>query len=148
MTSPSATCPPVLDPERVGSYDAAACAGGGFVWDAVLEYRVWCHPGDGAPDLEDGNDYFYSFASYEEALEYSQVNQGSEEPLALVLQREYIDEPEAGEYRHVREERITEWPVEFLLRPQRDNDTLTRFFAADAPANRLDVIRGLAEWPA
>jgi putative acetyltransferase len=63
------------------------------------------------------------------------------------LQREYIDEPEPGQYRHVREERITEWPVEFLRRPQRDRDTLPKFFAPDAPANRLDIIRGLAEWP-
>lgn len=42
--------PAVLDPTLVGSYSAVAMAGGGFVWDAVLEYRVWCHPHDGAPD--------------------------------------------------------------------------------------------------
>ena len=147
MTSSPTIYPPVLDPERVGTYDAVAGAGGGFVWDAVLEYRVWCHPKAGAPDLEDGSDYFYSFASYEEALEYSQTNPGTEEPLALVLQREYIDEPEVGEYRHVREKRIAEWPVEFLRRPPRDKNTLNRFFAVDAPENRLDIIRGLAEWP-
>ena len=31
--------PSEFDSERVGTYDARACAGGGFVWDAVLEYR-------------------------------------------------------------------------------------------------------------
>ncbi len=139
--------PDALAPERVGSYPGPVSAGGGYVWDAVLEYRVWCHPERGAPDLEDGSDYFYAFRSYEEALEYSQSNPGSEEPLALVLQREYIGEPEPGTYRHVRDERITEWPVEFLARPRRDDETLKKFFSEDAPANRVDIIRGLAGWP-
>lgn len=132
--------PPVLDPERVGSYPAVAGAGGGYVWDAVLEYRVWCHP-------EEGDDYYEAFASYDEALDYSEHQRGAEEPLALVLQVEYIDEPTPGDYRHVREERITEWPVEFLRRPQRGEDTLVKFFAPNAPKNRLDIIRGLADWP-
>jgi hypothetical protein len=30
-------------PEKAGSYPATAHAGGGSIWDAVLEYRVWCH---------------------------------------------------------------------------------------------------------
>ena len=34
------TYPDVLDPNRVGKYAALAKAGGGYVWDAVLEYRV------------------------------------------------------------------------------------------------------------
>lgn len=33
--------PPVRDPDQVGTYPAAVCAGGGYVWDDVLEYRVW-----------------------------------------------------------------------------------------------------------
>lgn len=65
-------------------------------------------------------------------------------PLALVLQREYIDEPEDGCFVHVRQERITEWPVAFLSRPRRTPQTLPNFFAPDAPANRLDILRGLA----
>src|ERR1700741_1136442 len=97
--------PPVADPTSVGSYPALSKAGGGFVWDAVLEYRVWCHPEDGAPDEHDGNDYFYAFASYEEALAFSEGMVGAETPLALVLQEEYIDEPEDGEYIHVKERR-------------------------------------------
>jgi hypothetical protein len=60
--------PDVLDPGRVGTYPALVNAGGGYVWDAVLEYRVWCHPENEAPDEGDGSDYFYSFATYAEAL--------------------------------------------------------------------------------
>ncbi|HEY4240460.1 MAG TPA: hypothetical protein VGM88_11615 [Kofleriaceae bacterium] len=62
-----------------------------------------------------------------------------------MLQREYIDEPEPGDYIHVQQERITEWPVALLRRPRRDEQTIPRFLAPDAPANRLDVIRGLAK---
>ena len=77
--------PHVLDAGRVGTYAASAKAGGGFVWDEVLEYRVWCHPERGAPDEEDGSDYFYAFATYAEALSCSQQVKGAEEPLALIL---------------------------------------------------------------
>ncbi|MBV8575649.1 MAG: hypothetical protein JOZ58_11535 [Acetobacteraceae bacterium] len=71
-----------------------AKAGGGYVWDAVLEYRVWCHPERGAPDENDGNDYYYAFVSYAEALAFSERTSGAEPPLALVQQLEYINEPE------------------------------------------------------
>jgi putative acetyltransferase len=138
------TFPDVLDPALVGTYPAEAHAGGGYVWDAVLEYRVWCHPERGAPDLADGNDYYYPFATHQEAAEFAAANPGSEDPLALVLQEEYIDEPEPGVYTHVRVRRVTEWPVEFLARPRRTASTLPNFFALDAPSNRLDIIRGLA----
>jgi hypothetical protein len=135
--------PDAVDSEKVGSYPALACAGGGFVWDEVLEYRVWCHPEDGAPDDDDGSDYFYCFASYAEALEFSQQTKGAEEPLALIFQREYISEPEPGQYIHVKEERITEWPVTFLSRPRRTERAIPDFMSPDAPANGLDILRGL-----
>lgn len=134
--------PDAADPDAVGTYPASAGAGGGFVWDEVLEYRVWCHPERGAEDLEDGSDYFYCFQSYEEALGFSEATVGAKPPLALVLQREYIDEPRPGEYVHVKEERRAEWPVEFLSRPKRTERTIPDFLAPDAPANRLDIIRG------
>lgn len=86
------TYPTVLDPLKVGEYPASTKAGGGYVWDAVLEY----------------------------------------------------DEPVPGQYFHVREERITEWPVAFLSRPQRDAFTIPEFLAPDAPSNRLEILRGLA----
>lgn len=137
--------PDVLDASLVGTYSASANAGGGYVWDEVLEYRVWCHPERGAPDEADGSDYFYAFATYAEAEECSRQTAGAEEPLALILQREYISEEEPGQYVHVKEERVTEWPVTFLSRPRRTPRTIADFLAPDAPANRLDILRGLVK---
>lgn len=136
--------PPVLDASLVGSYPAHAKAGGGYVLDAVLEYRVWLHPERGAPDEADGSDYYYAFDSFEEAEAFAHKATGAEEPLALVLQREFIDEPEDGVYIHVREERVTEWPVVFLRRPRRTDRTIRDFLAPDAPSNRFDILRGTA----
>jgi len=127
--------PNVLDPSLVGTYPAATNTGGGYVWDAVLEYRVWCHA--------DPGDYYHAFTSYEDALAFSKDAKNAEEPLALVLQKEYIDEPEPGYYIHVKKRRITEWPVNFLSRPRRTNRTIPDFLAPNAPANRLDILRGI-----
>ena len=136
--------PSVLDPAAVGTYSAVAKAGGGFVWDEVLEYRVWLSPRDGAADRFDGDDYFAFFDNARAAFEFAEATAGSSEPLALVLQREYLDEPEPGVYLHCRDERVTEWPVVFLTRPRRTARTIPDFLAPDAPTNRLDVLRGLA----
>jgi len=130
--------PDAVDPARVGDYSAVAKAGGGFVWDELLEYRVWCHPADGT------DDYYYAFVTYEEALACSKKTDGAEEPLALILQKEYIDEPSKGHYVHVKKSRVTEWPVEFLQRPRRTKETIPQFFAPGAPPNRLDILRGKA----
>jgi hypothetical protein len=123
------TFPDAVDATRVGSYPAHAFAGGGYVWDEVLEYRVWCSPSLGAKDVADGTDYFYAFASFAEAEAAANEVLGAERPVALVLQREYIDESEGGGYRHVKQERVTEWPVEFLTRPRRDERTIPDFLA-------------------
>lgn len=138
--------PDALDPEAVGTYDAVVGAGGGYVWDAVLEYRVWCHP------IAGDDDYFYAFATYAEAAAFGERLRAAdddelahvEEPLALIAQEEYLEEPEPGEYVHVRERRLTEWPPEFLMRPRRTPRTIPDFLSPDAPANRLDILRGLA----
>lgn len=135
--------PEVKDANLIGTYPAQAKSGGGYVWDEVLEYRVWCHPERGANDLHDGNDYFYAFATFEEALEFSNGNLGTEEPLALVLQEEYIDEPAPGNYVHVKEQRVTEWAVVFLRRPKRNQNTIPDFLSPEAPENRLDILRGM-----
>lgn len=140
----AASYPDVVDAGLVGTYSPLAKAGGGYVWDEVLEYRVWRHPERGAPDLADGSDYYDAFATYTEALAFSQDNEGAEAPLALVRKLEYIGEPSPGEYRHVKEMRITEWPVEFLRRPRRTPNTIPDFLSPNAPANRLDILRGLA----
>jgi len=135
--------PKVFDEKMVGKYAALAKSGGGYVWDEVLEYRVWCHPAGGAKDIEEGNDYFHSFSNYEKAKAFSLNNKGTEEPIALILQREFIDEPETGKYIHIKEERITEWLVEFLARPRRTKNTIPDFMSPDAPENRLDILRGI-----
>ena len=135
--------PRAIDPSRVGSYPAAVGSGGGFVWDAVLEFRVWCHPERGDPDDFDGNDYYYAFANYPRALACWKNVKGAEEPLALILQKEYIDERAPGKYLHVKKRRLTEWPVEFLARPRRKKNKILDFLAPDAPKNRLDIIRGI-----
>jgi len=133
--------PTAIAPARVGSYeegDEKIFAGGGYVWDEVLEYRVWCHPEDG------GSDYYYAYATYPEALARSRRTKGAEEPLALIRQHEYIDEPEPGRYVHIRKPRLAEWPVEFLRRPRRTKRTIPDFLSPDAPPNRLDIIRGIS----
>lgn len=142
------TYPAVLDPSKVGTYPASCMSGAGYVWDEVLEYRVWCHPERGAPDLHHGSDYHRAFETFEKAYAYSAAHPGCESPLALVLQREYINEPTPGELVHVKKERITEWYPEFLSRPRRDARTLPDFFAPDAPANRMDILQGRAPRPA
>ncbi len=78
-----------------------AKSGGGYVWDHVLEYRVWCHDGD-------EGDYYYAFATYAEAHECSEQSKQADDPLALVLQHEHINEDEPGQYVHIRVPRITE----------------------------------------
>lgn len=136
--------PNALDRDLVGTYPALAKTGGGYVWDDVLEYRVWCHPDRGAADLEDGDDYYFAFATYSAAFAFFDRTEGAQEPLALIRQLEYIDEPKPGDYRHVTEERVTEWPVEFLLRPRRTPNTIPDFLSPNVPENRLDILRGLA----
>lgn len=56
--------PKVKDPAMVSEYSALAKAGGGYVWDEVLEYRVWFH-------VDDGDDYYYAFEDAETAFECS-----------------------------------------------------------------------------
>ena|SRR6185437_1027383 len=136
--------PQAKDLDLLGSYPATVKSGGGYVWDEVLEYRVWCHPHDGAADIENGDDYYYVFGTYEDALTFSEKTPGAELPLALILQEEYIDEPEPGKYIQVKEQRLTEWPVEFLSRPRRNADTIPNFISPNAPGNKLDILRGLA----
>jgi len=94
--------------------------------------------------MQQGSDYYYAFASFPDALRFSKDYAGAEEPLALVLQKEYIDEPAPGKYTHVRKRRVAEWPAEFLSRPRRTKDTIPDFLSPTAPDNRLDILRGLA----
>ena len=96
--------PEVLDATLVGTYPALAKSGGGFVWDAVLEYRVWIHPERGGADLGDGSDYFYAFDSHADALEFARSHAGAEEPLGQTSARleqpvRVVEDEEAGPAR-------------------------------------------------
>ena len=135
--------PKVKQTALIGQYPALVNSGGGLVWDEVLEYRVWCHPHNGAIDLENCDDYYYVFATYEEAADFSKATKGTEEPVALILQKECIDETAPNNYIHVPHERMTEWRVDFLHRPQRTVDTIPDFLSPNAPSNRLDILRGI-----
>lgn len=129
--------PRAIAPARVGTYPALTGAGGGSVWDVVLEYRVWCHPERGADDTEDGSDYYYAFSSYPKALAFSMKTKGAEEPLALILQKECIDEPSPGNYVHIKKRRVTEWPVESLSRPRRNKNTIPKLLASKRKADQI-----------
>lgn len=126
--------PKAIDPSLVGEYPALAKSGAGYFFDDVLEYRVWCHPERGAPDEFDGEDYYYAFETFEEALAFSQDCTGAEEPLVLIRQREWIDEPETGLYIHMKGERIAEWRTEWLDRSAREPGAIEAFIAASTAA--------------
>ena len=126
----------------MGKYPALTKSGAGYVYDDVLEYRVWIHP--------NGDDYYHAFATYEEAKRFSERTERAEEPLVLVLQREHINEPEPGKYEHVKGDRITEWRVEWLEGNKRSPDTIANFLreksresAQQSPAG--DLLRAAPE---
>jgi putative acetyltransferase len=114
--------PVAVDRAKVGEYPALTKSGGGYFYDEVLEYRVWIHA--------DGDDYYHAFATYEEAQAFSKKSRAAEEPLVLVLQREWINEPQPGQYVHEKGERITEWLVDWLDGHRRGPDSIARFLKA------------------
>ena len=110
------TYPDAINPQKVGTYPVLVKSGAGFFYDEVLEYRVWCHPERGAPNDHgrSNDDYFYSFVTFAKALAFHHATAGSEEPLALIRQFEYVNEPEPGKFVHVKKERIAEWQCAWL----------------------------------
>jgi hypothetical protein len=121
--------PKAINAEMVGEYDLFCHSGGGYFYDEVLEYRVWCHPEMGAPDEFDGDDYCNTFETYEEALVFSESTKGAESPLVLIKQYETINEPTPNEFIHVKEDRVTEWQVEWLEGAKRERDSIANFLA-------------------
>lgn len=119
--------PIAVNSKKVGSYPALTKSGGGYFWDEVLVYRVWLHPELGAKKLYGNDDYFYSFPTYESALNFKDNNKGSEDPLVLILQKEWIDEPQPKEYIHKKGKRITEWQVVWLKGSKREKDSIISF---------------------
>jgi len=119
--------PDAVNQDLVGTYPAMVKSGGGYFFDEVLEYRVWCHPERGAPDEYEGEDYFYAFATHDEALAFSQATAGTEEPLVLIRQNEWINEPQPGQFIHEKGERIAEWRVEWLSDSKRIPGSIESF---------------------
>ncbi len=126
--------PTAVDEKMVGEYPAETKSGGGYFYDDVLEYRVWCRPWLGAPDEFDGEIYYYAFSSFEAAKEFSHNTKGSEQPLVLVRQLEWIDEPTPGQFIPMKGERITEWLVEWLQGNKRAEQTISQFIEASVGA--------------
>jgi putative acetyltransferase len=112
--------PRAINPKKIGKYPALTKSGGGYFYDDVLEYRVWVHP-------PDGDDLYHAFDSYEEALDFSQVTKGAEEPLVLVMQLEHVNEPKTGVFEHVKGERIAEWLPRWLEGSKRGPDSIMEF---------------------
>ena len=65
--------------------------------------------------------------TYEQAKAFSDATAGSEQPLVLVRQREWIDEPVSNQFIHKRGERLTEWLVEWLLDGKREEQSIELF---------------------
>lgn len=132
--------PAVTDPNKIGEYDEAAYAGGGYFFDEVLEYRVWCYPDTDANALDtDGNilisnEYYRAFATFEQALAFADETPDSRAPVALIRQFEWIDQPSRGVYIHNKGERITEWQANWLARGARTANDISEFLLSHKQA--------------
>ena len=122
--------PIAVDIDKVGTYPGFTKSGAGYFYDEVLEYRVWMNPPEG------GDDYYKAFPTYEEGLAYSKSTLGAEEPLVLILQREWIDEAQPGNYVRKNEERLTEWKVEWLAGNKRSSEAIDRFLTEHQRPNK------------
>jgi putative acetyltransferase len=119
--------PVAIDPGRLGKYPVNTKSGAGYFYDDVLEYRVWLHPDKGALSLNGHEDYFLAFAQYEPAKSFSERMPGSEPPLVLVRQLEWINEPTKGQFIPMKSERITEWRVVWLKDSKRTDKSIEEF---------------------
>lgn len=141
--------PTVIDPEQVGEYDAAAYSGGGYFFDEVLEYRVWCYANKvletyntGNSDSSYNNDdvdainhSYHAFTTYQQAVEFTNNTEDAEKPVVLIRQLEWVDQPSRGVYIHNKGERITEWQVEWLDRGARKADDIRDFLQKHTNSN-------------
>ena len=135
--------PAVIDPTQVGQYDEAAYSGGGYFFDEVLEYRVWCYP-DIEADITDNNgiplnattEYYRAFMTFEQALVFANDTPDSRTPVALVRQLEWIDQPSRGVYIHNKGERITEWQANWLVRGIRQANDISEFLQKNDKAKQ------------
>lgn len=133
--------PTAINPNKVGKYEEAAYSGGGYFFDEVLEYRVWCYPDIGA-DITDNDgiplnattEYYRAFATFEQALIFANDTPNSRTPIALVRQLEWVDQPSRGVYIHNKGERITEWQANWLTRSARGADDISEFLLKNTKA--------------
>lgn len=132
--------PPATHPEDVGTYAKSAYKGGGYFFDAVLEYRVWYHNDAQANDMNDHDTYdndlndghYQAFATFEAAQAFADDHDRCAPPLALVQQLEWLDEPARGVYIHNKGERFTEWHPEWLTRGARKPEDIAQFLQKKA----------------
>lgn len=117
--------PVATNKSKVGSYPASVKSGGGVFYDEVLEYRVWVHP-------ENEPVQFFAFSTYNQALDFSKATKNAEEPLVLVYQEEYLDEPEVGNFIHQKEPRIAEWKAEWLNTSKGTKKQIPKFLKVNA----------------
>lgn len=118
MSSTVSSNYPIADkPKKIGSFPVEVFSGGGYLFDKVLEYRVWVRNKNVSSEL-------YSFTNYEDALRFRNQTKGAEFPLALVYQAEYIAEPEEGEPVLIKQPRIAEWQVKWLEGNQRNEKNI------------------------
>jgi hypothetical protein len=122
--------PTAVAPGVVGNYPGETKSGAGYFYDDVLEYRVWVSPKRGGKPLAEGSDYFAAFAQFESALKFAKSTPGAEEePLALIRQFEWVNEPQDGKFEVERGERATEWRVEWLNGSKRGPNSIRDFLA-------------------
>ena len=133
VSAPSAY-PFAVDNARVGKYAPESKSGAGHFYDDVLEYRVWFHPERGADPLNGNDDYYVAFAQYEKAEHLSKSSKGAEEPVVLVRQYEWINEPEPSHYLAEKGNRITEWQVKWLDGSKRTSESIREFLKHPKPA--------------
>lgn len=119
--------PIAVDPDLVGTYPADTKSGAGYFYDQVLEYRVWLHPDKGAANVNGNKDYFVAFAQYEPAEVFSKATLGAEQPIVLVRQFQWVDEPERGHFVPEKGRRITEWQVQWLPGNKRTQSSIRDF---------------------
>jgi len=130
----SSSFPLAVDPIRVGRYPGRVKSGAGYFYDEVLEYRVWLHPERGAKPLAGNHDYFVAFAQYERAAAFAKTAAGSEQPLVLIRQFEWVNESTPGQYIVEKGDRVTEWRVEWLEGSRRGPNSISEFLANPRPA--------------
>lgn len=113
--------PDAVDPKLVGTYPAIPAEDWLLVnsYDEVLEYRVRFSEGSS----------FRAFASYDEAILFSQKFIGAEDPFVLVLQREWIS-IQNGKHMHMKTERVAEVNIEWLKHGPRQAGQLEAYIAA------------------